>query len=128
MDSLEDFFGEPIHTYSRACALEDGVLVDVTSTAREAGWRWPVAVTAALWQELQTIPAKAQWQDWKGRLWDVVWMAAQAAKRSRGGDRIVFELLLTREGTNRKYVQLLAHVGPGDTPEPVVTIGFPEDF
>lgn len=126
--NMNDIFGETIYKYTRAQALEDGVLVDVTSTAKEAGWRWPVAVTAALWETLQTIPAKANWQDFKGRLWDVVWMAAQAAKRSRGGDRLVFELTLIRDTTRRKYVQLLAHVGPGDDGEPVVTIGFPGDF
>jgi hypothetical protein len=32
---------------TRADALRDGVLIDVTATAREAGLRWPVALTAA---------------------------------------------------------------------------------
>ena len=34
-----------IHRYSRADALRDGVLVDVSATAREAGIRFPVALT-----------------------------------------------------------------------------------
>lgn len=51
-----------------------------------------------------------------------------SAKRSRGGDQILFELILIREGTNKKHAQLLAIVGPGDDGEPVVTVGFPEDF
>ena len=34
-----------IHRYTRAQAIEDGTLVDVTETAREAGWRFPVATT-----------------------------------------------------------------------------------
>jgi len=33
-----------IHTYTRAQAIEDGVLIDVSEMAREAGFRWPVAV------------------------------------------------------------------------------------
>src|SRR5262245_38473202 len=33
-----------IHRYSRADALRDGVLIDVSETAREAGIRWPVAI------------------------------------------------------------------------------------
>ena len=126
--NLEDFFGEPIFKYTRAQALADGVLVDVTSTAREAGWRWPVAVTAALWEQLQTIPAKAQWQDWKGRLWDVIFLAAQAAKRARAGEnQIEFQLHLSRD-RGGDIATLLAHVGPGDNGEPVATIGFPSDF
>lgn len=125
---LTEIFGEVIHSYSRAQALEDGVLVDVSSTAREAGWLWPVAVTSALWSVIETIPRRHSYQSAEGRLWDVVWMASRAAKRSTGGDRMMFELILFREGSARKYVQLLSVVGPGDSGEPVVTIGFPEDF
>jgi len=125
---LEDIFGKPLSIYTRAQALADGMLVDVTSTAREAGWRWPVAVTAALWQVIECVPKRHSYQSTEGRLWDVVYMASLAARRSRGGDRIAFELILFRENSRKKYLQLVAHVGPGDTPEPVVTIGFPEDF
>lgn len=46
---MDDFFGGVIHSYSRAQAIEDGVLVDVSSMAKEAGFIWPVAVTAAVW-------------------------------------------------------------------------------
>jgi hypothetical protein len=42
-DSLTDFL---IHAYSRSQAIEDGVLIDATATAREAGIRYPVALTA----------------------------------------------------------------------------------
>jgi hypothetical protein len=34
-----------IHSYSRAQAIEDGVLSDVSSAAREVGIRYPVALT-----------------------------------------------------------------------------------
>jgi hypothetical protein len=36
-----------IHRYTRANALHDGVLIGVSETAREAGIRRPVALTAA---------------------------------------------------------------------------------
>jgi hypothetical protein len=39
-----------IHRYSRADAIRDGVLIDVTPTAREAGFRFPVALTSAAWE------------------------------------------------------------------------------
>src|SRR5262249_48790011 len=35
--------------YTRAEALPDGVLIDGSETAREAGIRWPVALTRAAW-------------------------------------------------------------------------------
>ena len=34
-----------IHRYPRADAFRDGVLIDVSATAKEAGIRWPVALT-----------------------------------------------------------------------------------
>jgi len=49
---VEDLFGPPISSYSRAQAIEDGVLVDVSALAREAGIRFPVAVTAGVFAVL----------------------------------------------------------------------------
>ena len=40
-----ELFGEVISSYSRAQAIEDGVLVDVSSVAREAGINFPIALT-----------------------------------------------------------------------------------
>lgn len=47
---LEGF--EVIHAYTRAQAIEDGVLVDLSDLAREAGFRFPVAVTLGVWAVL----------------------------------------------------------------------------
>ena len=38
-----------IHSYTRQQAIEDGVLMDVSETAKEAGVRFPVALTRAVW-------------------------------------------------------------------------------
>src|SRR5262249_13138019 len=38
-----------IHAYTRRQALADGVLIDVTTTAKEVGCCFPVAVTADRW-------------------------------------------------------------------------------
>jgi hypothetical protein len=38
-----------IHSYTRTDALRDGVLIDVSAVAREAGIRYPVALTRAVW-------------------------------------------------------------------------------
>jgi hypothetical protein len=60
-----------IHRYRRAQALADGVLVDVSATAREAGIRYPVALTRAAWERCVAIPPGVVCQDEAGRLWDV---------------------------------------------------------
>jgi len=36
--------------YTRDQAIEDGFLVDVSDMAREAGFKWPVAVTRRVWE------------------------------------------------------------------------------
>jgi hypothetical protein len=45
-----------IHRYSRDDALRDGVLSDVSATAREAGFRWPVALTRTVWERCVRVP------------------------------------------------------------------------
>jgi hypothetical protein len=52
---------------------------------------------------------------------------AFSAFAREGENQIEFHLRLTRDGAG-DLVTLLAHVCPGDDAEPVVTIGFPEDF
>lgn len=71
-----------IHRYTRAQAIEDGVLIDVTSTAKEAGIRYPVALTRAVWERCVAIPPGVACQDEAGRLWDVVWLLRWSILRS----------------------------------------------
>ena len=127
INNLTDLFGPVIYSYTRAQALADGQLVDVTETAREAGFSWPVALSRALWDVIETIPKKTPWQDWEGRLWDVLWMASLSARRCERS-RFVYELILSREGTKKQRAHLIFDCGPGDDAEPVITIGLPKDF
>jgi hypothetical protein len=122
-----------IHAYSRAQAIADSVLVDVTGQAgpegMQGGFTIPVAVTAALWSTIESIPdSLAGIADPRGRLHDVLWMAALAARRHRGDSSCRFLVHLPSRGTRKRTRELLLHVGPGDHGEPVVTIGYPEDF
>lgn len=51
-DDEEDaaaFWGDPVYVYTRRQAIEDGVLVDVSQLAIEAGFKWPFAMTAEVW-------------------------------------------------------------------------------
>jgi hypothetical protein len=128
-DGSESLFGEVIFSYTRAQAIADRVLIDVTPTALEAGFRFHVAVTAALMAAVETMPKQYSHEDIEGRLWDVLWMASLAARRAKPGcSRIAFEVILHIEGTRRQYQTLVLDIGTGDTPDPVITIGFPADF
>jgi len=114
-----------VHAYTRAQALEDGCLVDVSETAREAGFRVPVALTAAVWADCVAWDNEREvcYQDESGRLWDVLSMAFFHARAHGDADRLHFSLLRVRSGGLRPaLVRLVLRVGPGDGGEPVLTI------
>ena len=129
--TMQDFFGEVIHSYSRAEALEDGVLVDVSKTASEARFVFPVAVTAGVWADVNDIPeAKQGIQDVEGRLWDLLFTAAQRCKKSSGkrsdeAEGLPFDLIM--HVGEAPYYHAKVHLGPGDEMEPVITILRPDE-
>src|SRR5262249_20243181 len=73
-----------VHRYSRSDPLHDGVRIDVPPTAREAGFRYPVALTAAVWALCVEVPPGVAYQDEAGPLWDVLFMLRWAVGRSSG--------------------------------------------
>lgn len=118
-----------IYAYTRAQAIADGVLVDVSELAREAGFKHPVAVTAGVWGECVAVPKGVACQDEKGRIWDVLMLLRHAIAKSSGGDRVDFAVHVrndNREGTP-PLVRLYALCGPGDDAEPVVTVMLPHE-
>ena len=120
--------GQVIHSYTRAQAIADGVLVDVSELAKEAGFRFPVAVTAGVWAECVAVPEGLTDQDEIGRLWDILVMLRYAITRYKGDtERLDFALHVRndeREG-DPPLVQLYALCGPGDDPQPVITVLLP---
>ncbi|WP_206171518.1 DUF6573 family protein [Thiorhodococcus mannitoliphagus] len=126
--SLSPLFTEAdvIHVYTRAQALADGVLMDVSVMAREAGFKVPVAVTAAVWSDCVAWPREDAGQDEQGRLWDVLTMARLEAGRHGNLQVVPFKVLrVPRDGTTPQLTQLTLHIGPGDDAEPVITILLP---
>ena len=132
----DNFFGPPVATYTRAQALEDGTLVDLSEWASArtgfyGGFTVPVAVTHAVWAAIEAIPGHLEGiADVRGRAHDVLWMANLAARGAakRGEWARDFLVILPRRGEHRQRVTLRVEIGTGDQAEPVVTIGFPSDF
>jgi hypothetical protein len=123
---------EIISSYSRAQAIEDGVLVDVSAAAREAGIKFPVALTRAVWGQCVEVPGGVEYQDERGRLWDVISMLKFAIGRARGPAVLIrYELYVKNHNrerlTARDRVALKAVCGPGDVGEPVITIMLPDE-
>ena len=136
----ESFFGVVISTYTRAQALEDGVLVDAGPMARELGFKFSVALTSAVWADCvawtDSDSQKKPFQDPSGRLYDVLFMAAFAIQTSEeSSDRLLYGMLpyelyrVPRDGfsTEAKPVTLKLIIGPGDHGEPVMTVLFPNE-
>jgi hypothetical protein len=118
-----------ISRYSRADAIRDGVLIDVSDTGREAGIRYPVALTAAVWERCVTVPPGVASQDEAGRLWDVLWLLACAIRRGGSGPEVRFGVHVrndNREGTP-PLVRLRAVCGPDDDGSPCITVMLPDE-
>jgi len=124
----DDFFGEPIFSYTRAEALQDGVLIDVTSLAQEAGFCIPVAVTNTLWQS-QIAPdqtGREHGQSEEGRMWDVLNVLRNAIRTQPEENPLLFKVLFS-QGNRLRRVRLKAVCGPDDEGNPCITLMFPEE-
>lgn len=113
-----------VFAYSRAQAIADGVLIDAGEMAKEAGFRYSVALTAAAWQLCVAVPEACPWQDERGRLWDVL-NVLRVSSRNKSSSGIEFSLLVQNDDTGPKLVTLQALCGPGDDLEPVITVMLP---
>ena len=116
---------EVIYAYTRKDALADGVQIDVSEMAREAGLKFPVYLTRAVWESYVTVPDGVRCQDEKGRLWDIVWMLRCAARRT-SGPQMLFGLHVRNDNRDRTppLVNLKAVCGPRDIddPAPAITV------
>ena len=120
-----------IFSYTRAQAIEDGVLVDLTAWAKETGFRIPVACTSTIWDKYIVPPdgTKQLGQSERGRAHDLLWMAYVAIRQSKGAEReqLLFNVLFLQTPRRHEEVTLKAHCGPGDHGEPVLTIMSPRE-
>jgi Family of unknown function (DUF6573) len=129
-DSLEATFGSVIYTYTRKQALADGVQVEVTKTAQEAGITFPVFLTRTVFDAYVAVPEGVTGQDEARRLWDIVWMLRFGIIRSRPGvDRIQVALYVKNDNHRAKLVKLVAQCGPLDIddPQPAITVMMPDE-
>ena len=127
-------FGPVIYAYTRAQAMDDGVLVEVPESAsRAAGFKVPMAMTATAWgvtvgfgTDLAELLAKAT-----AVLSAAMLEFRQSEHRARMGlgepvgDRLAFAYDAEREDGGVDVVQLILVIAPGDSGEPVGTVMLP---
>jgi len=116
---------EVLHAYTRKQAIADGVLIDVSRTAKEAGFRHPVALTSAAWAESVSVPESASWQDETGRLWDILTMLRYFILKDPDRSLVRFIVQVQNDEHSPQTVHLKSLCGPGDDGEPVITVMLP---
>jgi hypothetical protein len=133
--------GIVIFKYTRAQAIADGVLVDLTADGetkllvQEAGILLPIAMTSTAFHATvlagTTENASGEFifpagQSTKGRLWDVLMVlrySIRAANRKGDTDRVTFKVDVDTNGDGKHTtVNLWCMVGPGDDASPVLTV------
>lgn len=127
-DIMTEIFGDVIYSYSRSDALSDGVLIDVTETAQEAGFVVPVALTINAYNTCVSWPSE---EEKSGRLWDVLFMANHEIRTKKtDGDTTIFSVCvvpLNGDASNPVKTKLKMMIGGGDQGEPVITIMLPNE-
>ncbi len=104
----------------------------MSTVAREAAIRFPVAITRALWHDIAAIPAERSLEDLQGRLWDVLWMGGCAMRRA-GGSTLTYQLILNLTGAiydddrGGPLYTVKIVCGPGDDLMPVLTFMRPDE-
>lgn len=139
----ESFWGEPISTYSRAQAIEDGTLIDLSSPmlSLESGksnpadvseltrqlYKYPVACTSAVWGIVErAVASKNHCNDIRGVMWDILLMSQKGITQKIDDSQHLFQVIIT--GAGRKKIHTFRLIcGPGDNMEPVITIMLPEE-
>ena len=120
-----------IFRYTRAQAIEDGVLVDLTEWSREVGFKIPVACTAAVWNGYVVPPkgTEALGQSIRGRTHDLLWMLYVAIRQcsSTREDQLRYRVIFVMSGGKQETLTLKSICGPGDEAEPVLTVMLPDE-
>jgi hypothetical protein len=126
---LNNFFSESdmIFVYTRAQAIADGVLIDLTSCfpSDTRMFKWPLACTSSVWNLIESA-ASAEEVDPALYVWDVAYMAHVAIKSATnsGSSELPFEVKMPLTENGAEY-KLKLVCGPGDNGEPVLTIMLP---
>ena len=122
-----------VYSYSRAEAIKDGVLVDLTALfpLDTRLYKYPVACTHAVWSLIESA-CKETGEEPGAYVWDLCNMAIQCGRDITPQIRLFKCSVPLRPGCEREFK---IQCGPGDPdpenrrviPEPVLTIMFPDE-
>lgn len=121
---------EVISVYTREQAIEDGVLVDLSTNFPNDTrlFKWPVACTSAVWSEMEAS-AREDKTEVGVYVWDVCQMAYLTISRQQSDDPVMYFkvcLPLRENGTPRILKMVAGPIGPEDA-SPCLTIMMPHE-
>ena len=124
---MEEFFGEVISSYSRAQAIDDGVLVDLSALfpSDTRLYKWPVACTSGVWSLIEKVCLQRDTGELIGAgawVWDLCWMSIRAKMTVISQSEFLFKCSI-----GNKVQTFKVACGPGDNAEPVITIMLPDE-
>jgi hypothetical protein len=104
------------------------VLIEVSAVAREAGIRYPTALTRSVWEQYVRVPPGVEAQDEAGRLWDILWMLRYGICAAKGdGPTLHYRLHVRNTNGWPKPVTLKCVCAPDDDGTPCLTVMLPEE-
>jgi len=114
-----------IFAYTRQDAIDDGVFVDVSEMAKEAGVKMPVAVSRNLYDTYINPDPMPSGQDEKGRLWDLLSMFVFGVRAGKADGN--FMTFTVRFGRKNVEVWSVCEAQSPTDPSPAINIFLPED-
>jgi hypothetical protein len=128
MEGIMENFGL-ISSYARAQVKEDGVLVDVSAIAKEAGFQYPVFITRDLFDGYIDPAPQLQHENIASRLWETLTMLASTIKSTKNpGSRLWFTVAYQMYFDGKRSIQnvkLKSVVKPGFGSTKVITVMLP---
>ena len=121
---------ELIHAYTRQQAIEDGVLVDVSEMAKEAGFLVGVALTSAVWSRCVDVSPAVEGMTDYDRVFDILWMCRNCVTfDSVGGEPGLFVIAVRVDHAEKEQPleTLKAALSYDDQGSPCITIMMPEE-
>ena len=97
-----------IYNYTKQNAIEDGSQVDITNhtLTKEAGFTIPVYLTKSVYKIIEVPEDTIPYQDFEGRLWDLLIMASRQFRVFQNDKHLVpFKTIFEISRNKRKTIQ-----------------------
>ena len=117
-----------ISRYSQAQAIEDGVLHLVPNEISRVYFKYPVILSDKVFRLIEgAVANQHDLTDYRGVVRNLLFACASEARRARGESGLKAKVTIGAAVVKNIH-EVLMVCGPGDTPEPTITIMLPEDY